>query len=80
MTLRLNSKVMSVDPRAVTATLETGERFSGDLIIGADGIKSIVQEAVVDGPTYPYRRIAPLFRQQECWPIPISRGSWTARR
>ncbi|KAJ7882324.1 hypothetical protein B0H13DRAFT_1890919 [Mycena leptocephala] len=57
MTLRLNSKVVSIDPRAVTATLETGDRFSGDLIIGADGIKSIVQEAVVDGPTYPYRRM-----------------------
>jgi salicylate hydroxylase len=51
MTLRLNSKVVSIDPRAATATLETGERFSGDLIIGADGIKSIVRGAVVGGPT-----------------------------
>jgi salicylate hydroxylase len=47
MTLRLNSKVVSVDPHAPRVTLEGGDIIEGDLIIGADGIKSIVREAVV---------------------------------
>ncbi|KAJ7796263.1 hypothetical protein B0H14DRAFT_28383 [Mycena olivaceomarginata] len=47
MTLRLNSKVVSVDPHAPRVTLEGGDIIEGDLIVGADGIKSIVREAVV---------------------------------
>ncbi|KAJ7509037.1 hypothetical protein B0H11DRAFT_1963569 [Mycena galericulata] len=50
MTLRFNSKVIQVDPREAQVTLENGECVSGDLIIGADGIKSVVREAVVGGP------------------------------
>ncbi|KAF7342747.1 FAD/NAD-binding domain-containing protein [Mycena sanguinolenta] len=50
MTLRLKSKVVSVDPRTPLVTLENGETLHADLIIGADGIKSIVQEVVVGGP------------------------------
>lgn len=37
-TLRLGSKVALVDPNGGEAILETGERVSGDLIIGADGV------------------------------------------
>ncbi|KAJ6536376.1 hypothetical protein B0H19DRAFT_1183324 [Mycena capillaripes] len=53
MTLRLNSKVVSVDPQTAQVTLENGDRVFGDLIIGADGIKSVVREAVVGKPTPP---------------------------
>ncbi|KAJ7764124.1 hypothetical protein DFH07DRAFT_882245 [Mycena maculata] len=51
MTLRLNSKVLDIDPRVAQVTLENGECLNGDLIIGADGIKSVVRETVVGGPT-----------------------------
>jgi salicylate hydroxylase len=47
MTLRLNSKLVSVDPHAPRVTFEGGDIIEGDLIIGADGIKSIVRETVV---------------------------------
>ncbi|KAJ7748398.1 hypothetical protein B0H16DRAFT_1725586 [Mycena metata] len=54
-TLRLSSKVVSVlvDPGTGIGTvkLENGDSVSGDLIIGADGIKSIIREAVLHGPS-----------------------------
>ncbi|KAJ7222831.1 hypothetical protein B0H12DRAFT_298791 [Mycena haematopus] len=50
MTLRLKSKVVSVNPHTAQVTLENGETVHGDLIIGADGIKSIVREVVSDSP------------------------------
>ncbi|KAJ7094215.1 hypothetical protein C8R44DRAFT_952015 [Mycena epipterygia] len=67
MTLRLASKVVSIDPHAVKVILENGDMITGDLIIGADGIKSVVRETVVGGPAKPpihtgdsaYRAIIP---------------------
>ncbi|KAJ7920819.1 hypothetical protein B0H13DRAFT_2249664 [Mycena leptocephala] len=50
MTLKLNSRVVSVEPQEGKVTLENGEVISGDLLIGADGIKSIVRDAVAGGP------------------------------
>ncbi|KAF8209749.1 hypothetical protein K438DRAFT_195741 [Mycena galopus ATCC 62051] len=47
MKLRLNSKAVSVDPHAPNVMLENGDIVYGDLIIGADGLKSIVREVVV---------------------------------
>jgi len=47
MTLRLNSKVVSVDPDTPSLTLVSGEVVHGDLIIGADGIKSYIQKIVL---------------------------------
>ena len=47
MTLRLKSTVVSVDPEAPSVTLESGEIIKADLIIGADGVKSCVQQAVL---------------------------------
>ncbi|KAH9837783.1 uncharacterized protein C8Q71DRAFT_561138 [Rhodofomes roseus] len=47
VTLRLNSKVVSVDPEAPSLTLESGEVLRGDLVIGADGVHSTLQQAVV---------------------------------
>ena len=66
MNLRLNSTVVSVDPEAPSVTLQTGEVVHGDLIVGADGVKSLIQQVVL-GYTNPadptgdavYRAIVP---------------------
>ncbi|TBU42614.1 FAD/NAD(P)-binding domain-containing protein [Dichomitus squalens] len=66
MTLRLQSTVVSVDPDAPSLTLASGEVVHGDLILGADGIKSTIQQVVL-GHTNPadptgdavYRAIVP---------------------
>jgi salicylate hydroxylase len=62
----LNSRVVSVDPAAPSLTLESGEVVHADVIIGADGVKSILREVVVGGPDKPtptgdaaYRAIIP---------------------
>jgi salicylate hydroxylase len=66
MTLRLDSKVVSLEPSGPSLTLESGEVIAADVIIGADGIKSTVRETVVGGPDKPvptgdaaYRAIVP---------------------
>ena len=66
MNLRLNSKVVSLEPSVPFATLESGEVVTADVIIGADGIKSVARETVVGGPDKPvptgdaaYRAIVP---------------------
>ncbi|KAL5531773.1 hypothetical protein ACEPAF_5335 [Sanghuangporus sanghuang] len=51
--LRLNSTVETVDPTPkpqVSVTLTSGEVISGDIIIGADGVKSIVRTVVLGRP------------------------------
>ncbi|KAI0739994.1 FAD/NAD(P)-binding domain-containing protein [Daedaleopsis nitida] len=66
MTLRLKSQVVSVDPDAPSLTLASGEVVHGDLIVGADGVKSMIQRVVL-GHTNPaeptgdavYRAIVP---------------------
>lgn len=37
-TLRLASKVASVDPEKAEVTLESGEKISADVLLGADGV------------------------------------------
>lgn len=44
--IRLGAAVASVNPEEPLVTLSSGETVGGDVIIGADGIKSKVQEAV----------------------------------
>ncbi|KAG2064822.1 FAD/NAD(P)-binding domain-containing protein [Suillus decipiens] len=51
--IRVNCRVVSVDPSKPSVTLESGEVISADLIVGADGIKSITREYVVGGPDKP---------------------------
>ncbi|KAG7085982.1 hypothetical protein E1B28_003506 [Marasmius oreades] len=53
MNLKLRAKVKHVDPTVPSITLESGETFSGDIIIGADGIHSIVRETVVGDKDIP---------------------------
>ncbi|EJD02574.1 FAD/NAD-binding domain-containing protein [Fomitiporia mediterranea MF3/22] len=52
-TIRLNSTVAAVNPSAPrpSVTLTTGETISADLIVGADGVKSMVREIVLGEPT-----------------------------
>ncbi|KAI0339159.1 FAD/NAD(P)-binding domain-containing protein [Trametopsis cervina] len=68
MTLRLKSTVVSVDPgpEQPSVTLASGEVVKGDVIIGADGVKSTVQQTVLErvNPATPtgdavYRAIIP---------------------
>lgn len=47
MTLRLNSTVVGCDPEAPSLTLASGETVHGDLVIGADGVKSYIQQVVL---------------------------------
>ena len=66
MALRLNAQVVAVDPDAPSVTLKSGEVVRGDLVVGADGVKSLVQQVVL-GYTNPadptgdavYRAIVP---------------------
>jgi salicylate hydroxylase len=64
--IRVNSRVVSVDPSKPSVTLASGEVVSADLLVGADGIKSVTREYVVGGPDKPratgdaaYRAIIP---------------------
>jgi salicylate hydroxylase len=53
--LRLNSRVVSVspDPLSPHAVLQSGEVVHADVIIGADGVKSVIRTCLVDGPDLP---------------------------
>jgi len=44
---KLNSRIDSVDQKAVTVTLKDGTVYSADLIVGADGIRSKVRDTAV---------------------------------
>lgn len=46
-TVRLDSRVTNVNPSLPSLTLHTGEVVSADLIIGADGIHSMLRNVVV---------------------------------
>ena len=50
--LRLNSTVVDVDPTSPTpsVSLSSGEILKADLIIGADGVKSMCREIVLGAP------------------------------
>ena len=53
--LRLNSRVVSFSPHPPSphVVLKSGEVVYGDLIIGADGVKSIIRTCLVGGPDSP---------------------------
>ena len=48
VTIKLNSKVIEVDPSTPLVRLASGETLRGDLVIGADGLRSTVR-AIVAG-------------------------------
>ncbi|KAK7582870.1 hypothetical protein V3481_012167 [Fusarium oxysporum f. sp. vasinfectum] len=43
--LKLSARVVSVDIESATITLEDGSSYAADLVVGADGEKSIVRTA-----------------------------------
>lgn len=51
--IRFSSHVVSVDPSRASIVLSTGETIRGDLIIGADGLSSVVRRSITGraGPT-----------------------------
>ncbi|KAJ7445899.1 hypothetical protein FB451DRAFT_1568009 [Mycena latifolia] len=62
MTLRLGCKVVAVDAPGARVTLASGETVSGDLIVGADGLKSAVRAAVVGASPPPIHTGAAAYR------------------
>ncbi|KAL0066144.1 hypothetical protein AAF712_006768 [Marasmius tenuissimus] len=53
MNLKLRAKVQHVDASVPSVTLESGEVFKADLIIGADGIHSVVRGSVIGDKDIP---------------------------
>ncbi|KAG6824291.1 hypothetical protein H0H93_002255, partial [Arthromyces matolae] len=47
MTLRLKSKVLTIEPNTPFVVLESGEILKTDLVIGADGVRSVVRDIVL---------------------------------
>ncbi|KAH7252821.1 hypothetical protein BKA59DRAFT_436996 [Fusarium tricinctum] len=60
--LRLSSQVVDVDPYKMTVTLQNGDQLSGDLILGADGVGSVVRKAVVGNHIKPFNAGKGAFR------------------
>ncbi|EIW83381.1 FAD/NAD(P)-binding domain-containing protein [Coniophora puteana RWD-64-598 SS2] len=65
-TIRTDCRVTSMDPAVPSLTLASGEVITCDVVVGADGVKSLVREYVVGGPDKPvatgdaaYRAIIP---------------------
>ncbi|KAE9409683.1 FAD/NAD(P)-binding domain-containing protein [Gymnopus androsaceus JB14] len=50
ITFRAGSRVTSIDPSTPSVTLDSGEKVTADVIIGADGIRSVVRDIVVGHP------------------------------
>ncbi|KAF8851417.1 FAD/NAD(P)-binding domain-containing protein [Acephala macrosclerotiorum] len=47
--VRLSSRIQCIDEKAPSVVLVNGEKMEADVIIGADGIKSTVRDAVLSG-------------------------------
>ncbi|CAO2650992.1 Nn.00g092890.m01.CDS01 [Neocucurbitaria sp. VM-36] len=67
--IHLSSQVTFVDPDSGTVTLGTGEIFTADAIIGADGIHSVVRKYVAPAAREPEPFLRSMFRML----IPCSR-------
>jgi salicylate hydroxylase len=50
--IRLGARVRSIDCEEATITLESGETLHGDIILGCDGIKSVVRSYVLGNTAY----------------------------
>lgn len=60
--IRLGSQVTSVDAEAGRVTISSGEMFTADAIIGADGIHSVVRKHVVPDAPEPSPFLRSMFR------------------
>ncbi|KAG8774684.1 hypothetical protein FRC12_001870 [Ceratobasidium sp. 428] len=66
VTLRPDSEVISCtiaeDNRKTIVTLKNGEVLSGELVVGADGVRSIVRRSVLDIPDHPRKTGEAVYR------------------
>jgi len=60
--LNTSSKVISVDPETATIHLADGTSYSGDVVIGADGVHSNARKAVMDKAPGPVKGAHNCFR------------------
>jgi 2-polyprenyl-6-methoxyphenol hydroxylase-like FAD-dependent oxidoreductase len=60
--INLSSPAESVDPEKGTVTLSSGQKLTGDVILGADGIHSAVRKYIVPGTPQPFRFRISMFR------------------
>lgn len=51
--IRVKSRVASVDENAPSVALTNGETIHADIIVGADGIKSVIRAHILDKPVQP---------------------------
>ena len=70
VSIRLLQKVVSVDPAAASLTTETGQTHQADLLVGADGLHSILRRTLNGN-------VAPFFTHQVAWRalIPCNPGA-----
>ncbi|QRW00679.1 FAD-binding domain protein [Ceratobasidium sp. AG-Ba] len=66
VTLRSNCEVAScvfdqTDQRAIVV-LKNGERISGEVVVGADGVRSVVRRSVLDIPDHPQKTGEAVYR------------------
>lgn len=92
-TLRLACKVAAVDPEKAEVTLENGEKISGDVLLGADGVHVSIRHSralpqfaddlVVTVPksscTFGCAEIHTLRLRPQCIPIPSTQGGCDGR-
>ena len=52
--LHTSSKIVSVNPDTATITLENGESYSADVLVGADGVHSNTRKALLNGAPLPF--------------------------
>ncbi|KAH6964682.1 hypothetical protein DER45DRAFT_602178 [Fusarium avenaceum] len=75
--LKISSQVIDVDPYKMTVTLQNGDQLSGDLILGADGVGSVVRKAVVGNHIKPFNAGKGAFRflipKQQLFDHPVTR-------
>lgn len=85
--VQLGCRVVSYtqDDTSITAHLDTGEQFSGDLLVGADGIHSAIREQMIgaDKPRYTgnvaWRAVVPVSELGEHAP-PETASVWVGSR
>ena len=52
--LHTSSKIASVDPETATITLENGQSYSADVLVGADGVHSVTRKALLNEAPVPF--------------------------
>ncbi|KAK7225345.1 hypothetical protein V2G26_013348 [Clonostachys chloroleuca] len=62
VTLKTSSIVMDVDPESATVVLEDGSKYTGDIVLGADGVSSNTRKIVVGPEIKPRGSGKSLFR------------------